>query len=162
VIAHSRLVPPTLANLQLGFAVGFEYQLTDDEYAPDALDSPMRASAALYRLAAARKPGPVKAGTEHVSRIRVQGWRFEHWLDGRKVLSGDSKSKGIMARLKYNVELAQQKMAEAKTARERYDASVLRLTAETLANATLESAPIDFQHHRSGVAFRNIRIRRLD
>lgn len=161
VIAGSRLEPPTLESLQQGFAVGFEYQLTDDEHAPDALDSPQRATAALYRLAAARKAAPVRAGTEHVSRIRVVGWRFEHWLDGRKVLAGDLHSSAMRTRLRANVALAQAKLAQATTPRERYDASIVLLTAETLANATLEAAPIDFQHHRSGIAFRNIRIRRL-
>ncbi len=161
VVAGSRLEPPTLRSLQQGFAVGFEYQLTDDERAPDALDSPLRSTAALYRLAAARKPAAVQAFTEHHSRIRVVGWSFEHWLDGVLVLKGNLKSEALQATARANLALAKANYAQARTARQRYDANVLRVTAEALLKGELMASPIDLQHHRSGVAFKNLKIRRV-
>ena len=94
------LMPVTIEALESGTAIGFEYQLTDDENAPDALDSPSRSSASLYRLVAPRKPGPVKAGSVHASRIKIVRSRFEHWLDGRRVAAGSLDSGAVRALLR--------------------------------------------------------------
>ena len=59
---------------------------------------------------------------EHDTRIRVVGWGGEHWLDGRRVLTGDLKSAAMKRSLQANLAKAQR--ANATTARERYDASV--------------------------------------
>src|SRR5436190_23183672 len=99
---RTALLAPTLEALQAGTALGFEYQLTDDENAPDALDSPSRSSAALYRIAAPRKPHPVVAGTVHFTRIKISGDRFEHWLDGERATEGDLRSDALRAVLEKN------------------------------------------------------------
>ncbi len=153
---------PTLSNLQKATALGFEYQLADDENTPDALDSPARSSAALYRLVAPRKAGPVKAGTVHSSRIKVVGSRFEHWLDGVLVAEGDLASEALRALLGQNLAKGQEKFAGAGGVRQpRYDGLLERVTAEALLALEVPESPIDFQHHRSGVWFRAVKIRRL-
>jgi hypothetical protein len=157
------LLPPTLESLQAGTAMGFEYQLTDDENAPDALDSPSRSSAALYRIVAPRKPRPVVAGTLHSTLIKVSGDRFEHWLDGERVAEGGLRSDALRAVLEKNRAAGLRKFetATAKEEQQRYDGLLERLTAEALLGLHADESPIDFQHHRSAVWFRNIKIRRL-
>ena len=155
-------MPPTLDNLRSATALGFEYQLADDENTPDALESPARSSAALYRLVAPRKAGPVKAGAVHMSRIKVMGSRFEHWLDGVLVAEGDLASEALRAVLRENRAKGQEKFAEAGGVRQpRYDGLLERVTAEALLAFEVPASPIDLQHHRSGVWFRAVKIRRL-
>ena len=155
------VVPPTVEALQSGTALGFEYQLTDDENAPDALDSPARSSAALYRIAAPRKPHPVVAGTVHSVRIKVSGDRFEHWLDGERVAEGDLRSASIRSILENNRASGLKKFETAKDEQQKYDGLLERVTADALLRLEVDESPIDFQHHRSAVWFRNIKIRRL-
>lgn len=156
-----KLAPVTLATLQQGTALGFEYQLTDDENAPDALDNPARSSAALYRLIKPQKPAPVVAGTIHSSRIRVIGSRVEHWLDGKQVLQGDLGSDAVRTILRRNRENGLAKFKAARKPQDRYNGLLEQVTAEVLLNCDVEESPIDFQHHLSGIAFRSIKIRRL-
>ena len=100
---HDGRVPDPVDPLtQANFAddrtiLGFEYQITDDENTADALDGPSRASAVLCKIVAARKRGPVKAGTIHSARIIVDGARFEHWLDRERVAEGDLASHEVRA-----------------------------------------------------------------
>ncbi|MCX6605435.1 MAG: DUF1080 domain-containing protein [Acidobacteria bacterium] len=155
-------LPPTLENLRISTALGFEYQLADDENTPDALDSPARSAAALYRLVAPRKAGPVKAGTVHTSRIKVVGSRFEHWLDGGLVAEGDLAGEGLRGVLRQNRAKGEEKFAGAGGVRQpRYDGLLERVTAEALLAFEVPGSPIDLQHHRSGVWFRAVKIRRL-
>ena len=157
-IKLSRVTPETLEQ---GTALGFEYQLTDDEHAPDALDSPTRSSAALYRLIAPMKAEPVVAGTIHSSRIKVVGSRVEHWLDGKQVLQGDLRSPEIRAVLRRNREIGLAKFKGAADEQDRYNGLLEQITAEVLSGYDVEESPINLQHHLSGIAFRNIKIRRL-
>lgn len=161
ITASTLLERPTPANLQNGTAIGFEYQMADDESTPDALGTRLKASAALYGVIAPRMGPPARAHVEHHSRIRVDGWHFEHWLDGRKMAEGDLTSALVRSRLRANRSRAKEQFARTTGSQERYNARLEEITADRLLAADVGSSPIDFQHHRSGVAFRNIKIRRL-
>jgi hypothetical protein len=85
--------PPTHA------ALGFEYQVLDDDGHADAALETHRA-AALYDLIApgqAKKLRPV--GEWNDSRIVFQGNHGEHWLNGDKVLEYELGSEDMRARL---------------------------------------------------------------
>jgi hypothetical protein len=153
-------VQPTLDGLMTATALGFEYQLADDENEPAAVGSPLALTAALYGLLAPRVSLPAKAGMIHSTRIIVRGSHFEHWLDKRKVLEGDLRSNKVKAALHHKREsgIAQSRNTQP---RQRYEGVLLQVTAESLLRYDVPESPIDFQHHRSGIAFRNIRIRRL-
>ena len=73
-------------------ALGFEYQLLDDERHPDNQE-PSHRAAALYDLIA---PGAQKAlnpvGEWNEARVVFDGPRGEHWLNGEKVLEYDLTS----------------------------------------------------------------------
>jgi hypothetical protein len=73
--------PPTHA------ALGFEYQILDDERHPDALNGPTRMASALYDLL---PPGADKllrpVGSFNEARIAFRETHGEHWLNGAKVL----------------------------------------------------------------------------
>lgn len=79
--AMSTAAPPTHA------ALGFEYQVLDDERHPDARIGPNRTASALYDLV---PPGPEKllrpVGAYNEARIIFRGSHGEHWLNGAKVL----------------------------------------------------------------------------
>jgi len=68
-------------------ALGFEYQVLDDELHPDAQNGPNRTAAALYDLF---PPVPNKSlqpvGSFNEGRIVFNGGHGEHWLNGVKVL----------------------------------------------------------------------------
>lgn len=81
----SMSAPPTYA------ALGFEYQILDDDLHPDALNGPNRTAAALYYLI---PPGSGKdlrsVGTFNEARVVWRGGHGEHWLNGVKVLEFDT------------------------------------------------------------------------
>jgi hypothetical protein len=82
-------------------ALGFEYQVLDDERHPDAQNGPNRTAAALYDLIApnAQKPlGPV--GEYNQARIVFRGDHGEHWLNGEKVVDFDLDSDAFKERFK--------------------------------------------------------------
>jgi hypothetical protein len=89
-------------------ALGFEYQLLDDQRHPDSEEPSHRASA-LYDLI---PPGEAKAlrpvGEWNQARLVFQGPRGEHWLNGEKVLEYDltsSRFDSLFAASKYaNIE----------------------------------------------------------
>lgn len=142
------------------YSIGFEYQITDDQVAPDALSSARRSTAALYDLLPAAKSGPAAAGVFHSSRIVVRGSHFEHWLDGKLVLSGDFDSaefhKAVeAARERWRARLRAGKIDPWNTPQSRFE------LFDALSAQRVREAPIALQHHASGVWFRNIRIRRL-
>jgi hypothetical protein len=71
-------------------ALGFEYQILDDDLHPDAANGPNRTAGALYDLIPPEPPkelGPV--GSFNEGRIVFQGGHGEHWLNGVKVLEFD-------------------------------------------------------------------------
>ena len=121
-------------------ARGLEYQLTDDEINDDALSGPARATAALYNIFPPLKPMPARAGVFHRSRIRVDGDRVEHWLDGAKVLEFNLSGTKVSAAL---ANLATRNGKEPAT----------RVRRESF---------ISLQNHNSEIWFRKLEIRRLD
>lgn len=88
-------------------ALGFEYQVLDDEGHPDAKagDGVNRTAAALYDLKGPIENKPINpVGQWNVGRILVQGNHAEHWLNGVKVVEYDLDSedfKDRFARSKY-------------------------------------------------------------
>lgn len=72
-----------------GLGLALEYQILDDPHHPDGRN-PQTSAAALYNRAAPRQDKPLKkAGEWNTARIRVQGLKTEHWLNGEKVLEAD-------------------------------------------------------------------------
>jgi hypothetical protein len=109
-----------------------------------------------------RGAGPVIAGTIHASRIRVAGSRFQHWLDGKLVADGNLKSEAIRSVLRSNMEAGVKRFEAATEPRDRYNGLLERVTAQSLLIFDTDQSPIDFQHHYSGICFRNIKVRRLN
>ena len=85
-------------------ALGFEYQVLDDDLHPDARNGPNRTAAALYDLI-----GPInrklrKVGEYNGARIVFRGTHGEHWLNGSKVLEydlGTARMNDLLAKSKY-------------------------------------------------------------
>jgi hypothetical protein len=82
--AMSTEAPPVYA------ALGFEYQVLDDDLHPDAQNGPNRTAGALYDLV---PPGTVKelrpVGSFNEGRVVFNGGHGEHWLNGSKILEFD-------------------------------------------------------------------------
>ena len=74
--------------------LGPEYQLLDDVKHADAKVGPQRQTGSLYDFvppdAAAKKLNP--PGQWNTSKIIVRGTKFEHWLNGAKLLEMDTAS----------------------------------------------------------------------
>lgn len=70
-------------------ALGFEYQILDDENHPDAENGDNRTAAALYDLLAPECKLLKPVGEFNSSRIIFKGNHGEHWLNGTKVLEYD-------------------------------------------------------------------------
>jgi len=74
--------------------IGPEYQLLDDNKHQDAKVGPQRQTASLYDFkgpdAAAKKLNP--PGEWNSSKIVARGTKFEHWLNGVKVLEMDTST----------------------------------------------------------------------
>lgn len=83
----SMAAPPTHA------ALGFEYQILDDDLHPDALNGPNRTAAALYDLL---PPGTGKelrsVGGFNEARVVWRDCHGEHWLNGVKVVEFDTSA----------------------------------------------------------------------
>jgi hypothetical protein len=126
------------------YVIGFEYQITDNAANPDALKAgALHATGALYDMFAATK-SPVKpVGEFNRSRIVVKGDRFEHWLNGEKVLDGSLKAPEI---------------AKASAKRWGEGSPVYNL----LVNQPRKECQISLQNHGDEAWFRNLRVRRLD
>ncbi|MCZ2153880.1 MAG: DUF1080 domain-containing protein [Bryobacterales bacterium] len=124
----------TPANSRSGF--GLEYQLIDDQAHPDAKQD-NRKTAGIYDVAA---PGPKNlrpAGQWNHLKIVVDHGKVEQWLNGEKVLAftlDSQQFKDWVAASKYKGDA-------------RYGAA--------------REGHIVLQEHGSGVAFRNIKVRRL-
>ena len=80
-------------------ALGFEYQVLDDERHPDALVSATHQAGALYNLLAGEGTELRPVGEYNTARIIFQGLHGEHWLNGRKILEYDLDSEDMQARL---------------------------------------------------------------
>ena len=70
-------------------ALGFEYQILDDDGHPDAQVSDTHTAAALYDLIAPEGKNIEPVGEFNSARIIFQGNHGEHWLNGVKVLEYD-------------------------------------------------------------------------
>ncbi len=119
-------------------ALGFEYQILDDDLHPDAKNGPNRTAAALYDLVApeGKKLNPV--GEFSRAKIIFKGNHGEHWLNGVRVLSydlGTARMNDLLARSKYK---------------------------DIPDFADKRSGHIVLQDHTDAVWFRNIKIRRLN
>jgi hypothetical protein len=122
-----------------GAAIGWEYQILDDERNEDAeagVDG-NHTNASLYDLVPARGKRNRPAGEWNSGRILVKSGRVEHWLNGVKVVRcerGTAEFRKLVSRSKYWIFPG---FGEWKDGR------------------------ILLQDHGGGVSFRNIRIRRL-
>ena len=69
-------------------AVGFEYQILDDQRHPDAQNGPICQTGSLYSLIPPNASKKLKAiGEFNQSRIIVRGNQIEHWLNSAKILA---------------------------------------------------------------------------
>jgi hypothetical protein len=83
-----------------GAALGFEYQVLDDELHPDAENGPTRQAAALYDLVGAPADKHLRpVGEFNEGRILFDHGHGEHWLNGVKVLEYDLGTKRFEERL---------------------------------------------------------------
>ena len=117
-------------------ALGFEYQIIDDNGYPEKLE-PWQKTAALYALIPPEHAHPKPAGTWNSGRIVLRGNHGEHWLNGVKVVEyelGTSRFDSLVQHSKYHV--------HPHFAEKRYGHIVL-------------------QDHKDDVWFRNLKIRKL-
>ncbi len=80
-------------------ALGFEYQVLDDDRHADALVSVTHQAGALYDLMAAEGTALKPVGEYNTARIIFRGHHGAHWLNGRKILEFDLDSEDMQARL---------------------------------------------------------------
>lgn len=118
-------------------ALGFEYQLLDDERHPDGED-PNHRSAGLYDLIAPNDKKSLKpVGEWNEARVVFDGPRGEHWLNGEKVVEYDLTS------ARFDSLFAASKYADIDGFR------------------TRRAGHIVLQDHGDDFWFRNIKVRRL-
>ena len=121
-------------------AIGFEYQLLDDENEPDGKrGGRLHQTGGLYDLIeppADKKVSPV--GEWNSSRLIVKGSHVEHWLNGAKTVEFDMGSEDMKARV----------------AKSKY--------AKQAAFGEKTKSPILLQDHGGEVAFRSVKLRALD
>lgn len=128
----------SIANPPRSAALGFEYQILDDERHPDAKNGPHRTAAALYDLVAPEGKRLEPVGEFNRARIVFAGGRGEHWLNGVKVLSydlGTPRMNELLTRSKYK---------------------------DIVGFADKRSGHIVLQDHADAAWFRNIKLRRLE
>ncbi len=119
-------------------ALGFEYQILDDERHPDAKKGDNRTAAALYDLIAPQGKKLKPVGEFNQARILFRGNHGEHWLNGVKVLEYDLNTPR-MAQL-----IAQSKFKDIPEF------------------AAKRKGHIVLQDHTDAVWFRNIKVRELE
>jgi hypothetical protein len=119
-------------------ALGFEFQILDDDLHPDAQNGPNRMAGALYDLL---PPAPDKllrpVGEFNQSRILFRDGHGEHWLNGQRVLEFDLGSAAF----------------DSAFAASKY--------IPIPGFADLRSGHIVLQDHGDDVWFRNIKIRKI-
>ena len=85
-------------------ALGFEYQVLDDDRHPDAKNGPNRTAAGLYDLFAPMNKILKPVGEFNAAKIVFIGNHGEHWLNGSKVLAydlGTPTMDALLAKSKY-------------------------------------------------------------
>lgn len=118
-------------------ALGFEYQVLDDDRHPDGEEADHRSSA-LYDLIAANEQKALRpVGEWNTARIVLDGSHGEHWLNGEKVLEYDLES------ARFDSLFAASKYADIEGFR------------------TRRAGHIVLQDHSDDFWFRNIKIREL-
>lgn len=128
----STSVPPEYA------ALGYEYQILDDEKHPDAQNGPNRTASALYDLMGPSEQKALRpVGEFNQARIVFRGKHAEHWLNGEKVVAYDLDSDDF---------------------KERFEASKYQSIPGF---ADKRKGHIVLQDHGDDVWFRNIKIREL-
>lgn len=119
-------------------ALGFEYQILDDDRHPDRKEANHRAGA-LYDMISTNSQKQLKpVGEWNKARIVLNGTHGEHWLNGKKVLEYD------MDTAQFDSLLAASKYADVEGFADR------------------RSGHIVLQDHTDDAWFRNLKIRRLD
>jgi len=119
-------------------ALGFEYQILDDERHLDALLGKDRTAAALYDLIGPENKSLKPVGEFNSARIVFHGYHGEHWLNGVKVLEYDLNTPEM------------DKLIEGSKYRDILDFAQKR------------NGHIVLQDHADAVWFRNIKIRILN
>jgi hypothetical protein len=119
-------------------ALGFEYQVLDDDLHPDAKNGPNRTAAALYDLLGPQHKKLRPVGEFNSARIVFRGLHGEHWLNGVKVLEYDLGTPQMSDRL------AASKYRDIKGFAEKRKGHIV------------------LQDHTDSAWFRNIKIRSLD
>lgn len=92
------------AHAPAGAAIGFEYQILDDDRHPDAKNGLNRTASALYDLIAPEGKLLKPVGEYNEAQIIFRGGHGEHWLNGIKVLEFDlntPRMKELVASSKY-------------------------------------------------------------
>jgi len=118
-------------------ALGYEYQVLDDERHPDA-ENPTHRAGALYDLIAPNDNKHVNpAGEWNHSRIVFNGTHGEHWLNGEKILEFDIDSPDFIKRFQAS------KYADIPNFREKKDGHIV------------------LQDHIQAVWYRDLKIREL-
>jgi hypothetical protein len=126
-------------KLVKGSQAGYEYQLIDDaDYIYNGKHLPQDLkTGSIYDVVAAEKPD-VKLNGWHTSRIIVNNNHIEHWLDGKRVLAtnrnSDAFKKGV-SDSKFN---------------------------DYQGFAQIQEGHILLQDHGHSVAFKHIRIRKIN
>ena len=127
----------SVSNPPQNAALGFEYQILDDERHPDAKQGANRTAAALYDLIAPQGKKLKPVGEFNQARIVLVGHHGEHWLNGVKVLE---------------YELDTPQMARLIAASKFKDIPDF---------AKKRKGHIVLQDHTDAVCFRNIKLREL-
>ena len=127
----------SLSNGSPHAALGFEYQILDDDLHPDGRNGAHRTSAALYDLIAPKGHKLLPVGEFNETRIVFRDNHGEHWLNGVRVLQfelGSTEMESLLAASKYRSisDFAQRRRGH-----------------------------IVLQDHGDEVWFRNIRLRRI-
>lgn len=124
------------------YTVGFEYQMIDNVNHPDAKQGPLYQTGALYNIFPSATDASKPVGEFNQSRLLVQGYSFEHWLNGQKVMG---------------VTTTPDMVRNALEKRWGFRSEVVRLLSEQ----PKTQCPIALQNQGYETWFRNIKIRQL-
>jgi hypothetical protein len=124
------------------YVVGFEYQMIDDQWHPDAKNGDTHTSGALYDMIAPSQLAARPAGEWNQSRLVVRGDRVEHWLNGVQVVKGTLADPAIAARIARRW-------------------SVAPVVERALSLRERPRTPISLQNHNDVAWFRNLKVRAL-